>query len=197
LAAGTLSLVGKNKVLGAGRMNNNNFMPFPKLTTERLILRKIKLEDEKELFNLRTNKDVSEFIGRPLVKTNEEARQFISKINNGIRNNEWIFWAITMKDQNKLVGTICLWNFSKDRSRAEIGYELMPVYQGRGIMQEALKAVIEYGLKNMKLNSIEAFTSRRNAKSIRLLERSDFIDETFNRGNSSSEDEKVYELICK
>jgi [ribosomal protein S5]-alanine N-acetyltransferase len=174
-----------------------NFSPFPNLTTERLTLRQIKDEDKKELYILRSDEKVMKFINRPKAKTIDEGLQFIHKINNGITKNEWIFWVITLK--NKLIGTICLWNISKDQSLAEIGYELMSNYQGQGYMQEALTAVIKYGFENMKLHSIEAFTSPNNKRSIKLLERNNFIwKANFQEGDSfvgEISDMAIYTLL--
>jgi ribosomal-protein-alanine N-acetyltransferase len=67
-----------------------------------------------------------------------------------------------------------LWNFSTQGGKAEIGYELLPQFHGKGIMQEAFSKVIEFGLENLQLNSIEAWTVQQNINSIRLLERNHF-----------------------
>ncbi|NDI35108.1 GNAT family N-acetyltransferase [Chengkuizengella sediminis] len=172
-------------------MENINFTPFPDLSTERLKLRQLDIRDKNEIFALRSDEKVLEFQEREKLKSIDEALNFISKIKKGISNNEWVFWAITQKGDNKLVGGICLWNISKESSRADIGFELFPNYQGMGIMQEALTAVIEYGFKNMKLNSIVAFTHMNNSKSIKLLKRNNFIkDESIN----NSHQEVVYIL---
>ncbi|MFS1511589.1 GNAT family N-acetyltransferase [Chengkuizengella sp. SCS-71B] len=171
-------------------MININFTPFPDLSTERLELRQLDITDKYEIFALRSDEKVLEFQEREKLKSIDEASNFISKIKKGISNNEWVFWAITQKVDSKLVGGICLWNISKEFSRADIGFELFPNYQGKGIMQEAITAVIEYGFKNMKLNSIVAFTHMNNSKSITLLKRNNFIkDESFN-----SHPEVVYSL---
>src|SRR5437868_13096004 len=119
-------------------MLNLNFTPFPNLITERLFLRQLKIEDANEIFTLRSSDEVNRFLDRPKATTIDEARQFINKINDGINKNESVYWAITFKNDSKLIGTICYWNISKENDRAEIGYELQPRYQGKGIMQEAI-----------------------------------------------------------
>jgi [ribosomal protein S5]-alanine N-acetyltransferase len=178
-------------------MKKFNFHPFPNLITERLTLRQMKAEDKKELYMLRSDEKVLKFINRPKAKTIDEGLQFIHKINNGITKNEWILWGITLK--NKLIGTICLWNISEDQLLAEIGYELMSNYHGQGYMQEALTAVIKYGFENMKLHSIEAFTSPYNLRSIKLLERNEFIwKANFQEGDSfvgEISDMSIYTLL--
>jgi ribosomal-protein-alanine N-acetyltransferase len=156
-------------------MNKINSIPFPLLTTDRLILRQLILEDDNEIFLLRSDSEVNKYLDRPIAKTIDEARQFISKINNSIGKNELIFWAVCFKENPKLIATICLWNISEDTTTAEIGFELLPDYQGKGTMQEVLPIVIKYGFETMKLNSIEGEVDPNNSKSIKLMERNGFI----------------------
>jgi ribosomal-protein-alanine N-acetyltransferase len=54
------------------------------------------------------------------------------------------------------IGSICFWNITADEDCAEIGYDLLPLFHGQGIMQEATKAIIKYGFEGMKLNKIVA-----------------------------------------
>lgn len=166
-----------------------NLTPFPNLTTERFILRQLKIQDENEIFALRSDLRVNEFLDRLTANSLEDARQFINKINKGMSNNELVYWAITPQDDSKLIGTICYWNFSKEKLRAEIGYELHPHFQGKGIMQEALTKVIEYGFETLKLSSIDAYPHPDNTKSIKLLERNGFL---YNR---KSENTVIYSLV--
>ena len=155
-------------------MNKINFTPFPVLITERLTLRCLELSDDQQLFKLRSNKIVNKYIVRPKQKNIEEIRAFISKINREINNNEWIYWVISLKDEPTLIGDICLWNFSEDKTVAEIGYELDPAFHGKGIMSEALKKIIEFAFRDIELNSIEAYTHKNNNDSTKLLQKYNF-----------------------
>jgi ribosomal-protein-alanine N-acetyltransferase len=152
-----------------------NFTPFPALATERLTLRQLKFEDQHEIFTLRSDKRVNEFLDRSKANSIEDAVNFIHKINESISNNEALYWGIAMKEDLHLIGTICLWNISKENLTAEIGYELLPDHQGKGIMQEAVAKVIEYGFEILKLNAIDAELAPGNTKSVKLLERTGFI----------------------
>ena len=171
-----------------------NFTPFPTLTTERLTLRQITVEDLNEFFLLKSDERLLKYYNGK-AKTYEEARQSLQKINDEIIKNEWINWGITLKNENKLIGSICFWNISKEQSKAEIGYELMFDRQGKGIMSEAIKAVIEYGFEIMKLNLIEALPYSDNMKSTKLLERNDFVRGASFKENDSSKEQIIYE--CK
>jgi ribosomal-protein-alanine N-acetyltransferase len=57
---------------------------------------------------------------------------------------------------------------------AEIGYELLPPYQGKGIMREAVENIISFGFNNMLLKTITAWPMPQNESSVKLLERSGF-----------------------
>ncbi len=155
-------------------MNEVNFTPFPVLTTERLILRCLEESDDQQLFKLRSNKIVNKYLVRPKQKDIKETRAFISKINDGIKNTEWIYWIITLKESPTLIGTICFWNFSEDKTVAEIGYELDPAFQGKGFMSEALKKIIEFGFQVIELDTIEAYTHKNNNNSTKLLQKYNF-----------------------
>ncbi len=58
--------------------------------------------------------------------------------------------------------------------KAEIGYELLPGYQGKGLMQEAASKVLEFGFQHIGLDSLEAYTHTENQSSTRLLEKLNF-----------------------
>jgi ribosomal-protein-alanine N-acetyltransferase len=155
-------------------MINTNFNPFPNLSSRRFNLRRIADEDDNEIFVLRSEETVLKYLGRPPAKYIDDAREFITKINKGISRNEWIYWVITLKTDNKLIGTICLWNIDSSKSIADIGFELMPEYMGKGIMQEVIPVIIEFGFNTMKLEIINGEVDPENIKSIKLLERFGF-----------------------
>lgn len=154
-----------------------NFNPFPQLTTERLALRQIKESDSDIILFLRSDSTVNKFIERPehrKTKNKADALKFIKEITEYLHTNTSIAWGITLKNDPQIIGTICLWNFSDDRTIAEVGYDLNPEFQGKGIMNEAMKVVIDYGFKTLHLSKIEAFTHKENASSIKLLENNKF-----------------------
>jgi len=155
-------------------MLNKTFTPFPVLKTERLTLRQLSINDDKEIFALRSDEQVNKYIDRNPSNTIEDARKFIHKIEEIVSQNDGIYWAITFTGNEKLVGTICLFNFSNESEQAEIGYELLPAFQGQGIMQEAASKVIEFGLDVIGLKTIEAFTHLENENSSRLLKKFNF-----------------------
>lgn len=152
-----------------------NFTHFPELNTKRLKLRILQQEDAAAIANLRSNKEVNRYLERPDSIEISGARDFIENINKGIGENKWMYWAISLKAQNDLIGTICYWNIVPEKDCAETGYELLPEFQGKGIMQEAFKKVLEFGLRSLKLKTIIAITHPANTRSVKLLEKNYFL----------------------
>src|SRR6266550_5375947 len=162
------------------------FTPFPELTTARFRLRQLTKDDENEIFALRSDDFINQYLDRPKANTLDDARNFISKITNGIAKNEAIFWVVTPRDEARFLGTICLWKISKEEAKAEIGFELLPENHGKGIMQEVIPRIIQFGFEEMKLQTIEAELSPRNLKSVRLLEKNNFKLAEVNEENPDS-----------
>lgn len=154
-------------------MNLNPFM-FPEIATVRLLLRQTTKSDATEILFLRSNKQVNKFIKREAPKDLKDAEVFLNKISKSVEKGDVIYWGICLKRVPKLIGTICLWNFSTETKKAEVGYDLHPDFQGLGFMSEALKAVLDYGFNNLQLDTIEAFTHFKNENSIKLLEKNNF-----------------------
>ncbi len=75
-----------------------------------------------------------------------------------------------------MVGTICLFGFSDENDKCEIGFELLTNFQGQGIMKEASEKVIDYAFNTIKVQKIEAFSHRDNQSSVKLLEKFSFRD---------------------
>ncbi|MGZ3821438.1 MAG: GNAT family N-acetyltransferase [Mucilaginibacter sp.] len=148
---------------------------FPELRTSRLVLRPFCIDDAKEIFMLRSDDRVNEFVDRARATTIDDALQFINMILNAQNNGESILWAITLHDDPKLIGTILYWNIVKEKDEAEVGYELLPQYHGKGIMQEALSKVIEFGFEILGLKTIVADPKAGNERSIKLLEKCGFV----------------------
>jgi len=111
---------------------------FPEIKTRNLILRRLIQQDGKAIFILRIDKEVNRFIRRDIMNSETEALTFIEKIWSNADRGPDVFWGICLNTQPDLIGSVCLWNFSEDRKQAELGYELLPVFQGRGLMSEAV-----------------------------------------------------------
>ena len=151
-----------------------NFTPFPNLATNRLLLRKLTPEDDRDIYYLRSDESVNYYLDRDKAQSLNDAKSFIEKINTMVDNNGGVYWAIIYKQENRLIGTICMFGFNSEEAKAEIGYELLPAFQGKGLMQEALSEVLNYASSVLHLQSLEACSHKHNESSIALLTKNEF-----------------------
>jgi len=173
-----------------------DFKIFPQLQTERLILRNIESTDAELIHKLRSDEVVNQFVGRDNSSTVEKAKEFILKIQNLVEKNEGLYWIIRRKENNDLIGTVCLWNFDPENEIVEIGYEMLPEFQGKGIMTEALKAVTAYTFKEIKVKIITAFPSEDNVNSVAILKKLnfEFEDKKYNNTHENVNNIVTYTL---
>ena len=156
-------------------MTDLNSATFPILTTERLTLRQLSIDDQQDIFALRSDPEINKYLDRAPSKTTEDAINFINKVNANIEKSIALYWVITLTDTKTFIGTICLFDFSSEKSSCEFGYELMTKFQGQGIMKEAAQIVIDYVFQTLKLRNILAFTHCDNQNSNKLLSKFNFV----------------------
>jgi len=154
-----------------------NFNPFHNLETERLFLRRVSVNDVEEIIALRGNPETMKYVPRPLVKTKEDALEHITLIEAKIVANEGVNWAITLKNNPKLIGIIGHYKIKPEHYRSEIGYMILPEYHNKGIVTEAIKEVVNYGFNQMQLHSIEAVIDPENIASEKVLLKNGFVKE--------------------
>lgn len=142
---------------------------------------------------LRSDKVVNKFVKRPKAETKEKALDFIDKINTGIDEKNYYYWVITEINGDQMIGSICLWNFSIDQTTAEVGFDLSPKFQGKGIMNESLQSILEFGFKILNLDLIEAYTHKKNMSSKKLLESNRF-KLVVNKRDQDNQDNIIYEV---
>lgn len=178
-----------------------SFLPFKNLESDRLVLRRITNDDVQEVFELRSDTEMMKYIPRPLLTNHDEALAHIKMINDKIDNNEGINWAVTLKGSPKLLGIFGIYRIHWEHFRAEIGYMLLPEYQGKGITTEAISLLIDYGFNEMKMHSLEAVIDPRNTASARVLEKSKFRKEAHFIENECYDgvfrDTAIYSLLQK
>lgn len=147
---------------------------FPVLETERLLLREPDPADAPDLFVLRSDERVNEFIERKIPATEADALAFIERVTGDTGAGKSFYWVICQKDRPGAIGTICCWNIAPEKDQGELGYELLPSFQGQGLMQEAVAAVLIFLKDVVSMRRIEAITSSRNEASLRVLTRNGF-----------------------
>lgn len=136
------------------------------------------MSDADILFQLRTNAEVNRYLVRPVPASMDEIYDYVEKIDGLLSENKSFYWVICLKNDNKLIGTICLWNFEFEKDMADLGYELRPEFQGMGLMQQAAEKVIGYGFDVVGIKALLGVTHPDNERSAALLKRNGFKEDT-------------------
>ena len=143
------------------------------IETERLILRRFVIEDTEDMYkNWASDPKVNTFMTWPMHTDISVSKvlleNWISRYEDGRTYN----WGITLKGNDYVIGNISVVDRNERTCTYELGYCLGSAFWGRGIMPEALKAVICYLFENEKdLNRIIATHDVRNKKSGRAMQK--------------------------
>lgn len=184
-----------------------NFDTFPTLQTDRLLLHAMSEKHVPDMFRLRSNPLAMQYIGKPLMQSESDAKDLIDAYSRNLRDKIGITWGISMKrveglqENTGLIGTIGFHKMDLYNHRAEIGYMIHPEHWLKGLMSEAVRRIIDYGFKNMQFHSIEAKISPDNQASRKILlkhgfEREAYFKESFYE-NGRFIDTEIYSLLNK
>ena len=183
------------------KINKSVFDSFPVLKTRRLTLRDIQTKDAQQIFEMRANGRVNQFIARDQMNKKEFAIELTSKAIDAFKNGLGIGWAGVLRNGEEIIGTCGFNQIDYQNCRAEIGGELSTVYWGKGIPIEALEAIVEFGFNNMNLHTIEAKVSPDNRGAIFALTSLGFEKEAHYKDrfffNNTFSDMAVYTIINK
>lgn len=163
------------------------------LKTDRLILRNFKFSDLDDFYEYTRNPNIGPNAGWPPHKSKEESLKVLQEF---IERGE--VWAIVLKDNKKLIGSIGL---HKDPIRnvenvKMIGYVLSQEYWGKGIMPEAVKEILRYGFEELDLAlvSVQHYPFNHNSK--RVIEKCGFQYEGTLRHANQIYNGTVYDTLC-
>lgn len=145
------------------------FTRFPTITTNRLYLRQILPGDAEALFATLSDEEAMAFYGHEPHRSLDETRALIQQIQARYGRREAIRWGITLKGEERVIGSCSFHHFASDFRRAETGYELNRAFWGKGTMTEAMSAILTYGFNELELHRIEAIIDIANERSRRLL----------------------------
>ena len=167
---------------------NKPVFKFQELETPRLLLRKYKIEDASDIFEMYSNREVMKFAGPDCHFTIEDSKIFIESALSGMAQKKDIFWTISLKSQNKVIGDISLCGIDYKHSITYFGLFLAKEYWNKGIMLEAGKPVIKFAFEDVNINRIEGQMFINHISSICGMEKLKFIKEAELRENFSIED---------
>lgn len=140
------------------------------ITTERLHLTPFALGHADALFAMNSNPDVMRYLGD--TQTRNETEAGIARVQARWETYGFAWWTIFLKDTDTIIGAACLQNLAhKDDAPLEIGWRLMPAYQGQGYATEAGQAAMDFGFERIGVDYLCAVTNPENIASQKVMQR--------------------------
>ncbi|MBK6821372.1 MAG: GNAT family N-acetyltransferase [Bacteroidetes bacterium] len=174
-------------------------MLFEELQTQRLLLRKFTPATYKHLFENESDEFIIQCLALKdysmLLQEKEKYMQGMSTFNKS-----FVTFKLFDKQSHLPIGNCGFHTWYVTHARAEIGYDIMDnSWKGKGVMTEALQAIIPYGFDQLQLNRIEAFIGPNNTPSLKLMHKFGFQQEGLLRAhyckNGILEDSLVFSLL--
>lgn len=147
---------------------------LPTIDAPRVRLRWLEEGDLEAMYAVFSDTRSMRFWSSPALTEGQQAVGYLARIHEGFRARTLFQWGIERKEDARIIGTTTLFSLDSGNARAEIGYILGSVYWGRGYMQEALIALVQFAFDGLKLRRIEADVDPRNAASVKSLDRLGF-----------------------
>ena len=144
-----------------------DFATFPILTTERLVLRQLSHADADAINHIFSDPQVIEFMSEPPLNSTEKAIELIDWMNGWYDKQAAARWGITLKGDDHVIGTCGFHKWNREHRYADLGYDLLPAYWGRGYGPEAARAVVAWCFDNLDLHRIQADCTDGNQRSER------------------------------
>lgn len=149
---------------------------FPIIETERLRLSSFDQNDTEHYFKLRSDNQFIKYLSTyPM--TLSDAKLRIKETIEDFDKKRGLSWKISLKKDSNLIGYLGFWRIDQAHFRAEVGFGIDLSYQGKGLMSEAMKAILNYGFHDIRIHSVLANVDVNNAASINLLKRLGFKKE--------------------
>jgi len=148
--------------------------PFPTLETERLVLRQIVPADAEDLYRIFTDDESMRYWSCRPFSSIKQADKLIESMAHSFLEGSGMHWAITLRNEDRLIGKCGYNEWRKLHRRGDISYIVDRSQWGKGLVSEALRAVLQYGFDQMDLHSVEAGVTPGNDASTRMLEKLGF-----------------------
>jgi ribosomal-protein-alanine N-acetyltransferase len=149
-------------------------MKLPIIETRRLFLRPLMESDAKDLYEYAKTEQVGPKAGWDPHVSISDSYKFISLLKEPKTEKHPILFAIELKSESKMIGTIDFHDYNRFIKQAEVGYALNPSYWGCGYVTEALRVLIEFGFNRLNINRIQIMHDPNNHASRRVIEKIDF-----------------------
>ena len=171
-----------------------------KIETERLLLRRFTVNDAQEMFNnWASDRDVCMYMRWNQHKSIEETKTMINRWLDSYDKSSFYLWAISLKKNEKLIGSIGLFVVNENDCCGDVGYAIGKTFWRQGFATEALKSVLDFAFINVGFNRIETYHSLNNPGSGKVMQKCGMTFEGLARQKYKSilgfEDSNMYAIL--
>ena len=132
------------------------FGRLPTMLTRRLILRPVRMSDAQDLYEYSRDPEVARHVLWDAHRSIHQTRGYLRYIIRQYRLGQPGTFVIELAAEKRVIGTIGLMWVQQDSRSAEIGYSLGRAYWNRGLMTEAVRAILAFCFDTLRLNRVEA-----------------------------------------
>lgn len=158
------------------------FTHMPQITTERLLLRKIVIQDAEDMFSYAKLSEVTRYLTWYEHPDLLYTKRYITFLQRKYHAGEFYDFAVVHRADRKMIGTCGFARLDATNSTGEVGYVFNPVYWQQGLATEAVQAMIRFGFETLGLHRIEARFMIHNLASRRVMEKCGMTFEGIHRG---------------
>ena len=144
------------------------------LETPRLWLRPLTAGDVAAMWAVNSDPHVTRFLPYAAWTCSDDAQAWYQRMEGRIQRGEITYNVMVDKSTGAVVGGTLLMNWDRQVRKLEVGYAMARSHQGRGLMQEAVRAEIDDAFTRWDLRRLEAHIDARNLASRALVERLGF-----------------------
>ena len=144
-----------------------------RLETERLILRRFVSEDADAMYkNWAADKEVTKYLTWPSHSSPDVSRFVVEEWVKSYSDDKYYQWAIVFKENGEEpIGSISAVHMDEDIAMVHIGYCIGRTWWHKGLMSEAMKAVMDFFFEEVEVNRIEARHDPRNTNSGKVMKK--------------------------
>ena len=132
------------------------FAQLPTLRTPRLTLRAARMSDARDMYEYSRDPEVARHVLWEAHTSIHQTRGYIRYLQRQYRNGEPGTFVIELTAERRVIGTIGIMWIQKENNAAEVGYSLSRAYWNRGLMTEAVQAMLAFCFDTLRLNRVEA-----------------------------------------
>ncbi len=147
------------------------FSHIPTLHTERLVMRRMKPSDARDMYAYSCREDVTRYLLWEPHTSPQQTLDYLEYLQLRYKSGDFYDWGLICRADGHFIGTCGFTSLDVANNAAEIGYVLHPAYWGQGFAPEAVRQVLDFAFMRLNVHRVEARYMVGNERSRRVMEK--------------------------